>query len=94
MALNALGRTAPVQALWTAAYSSETLEALRIPSAQEPRAANLVVFPNRLRPGSRVRVYDDSGLVNATLAILNLLPKIASVDLGKHLQNGAAVVGD
>lgn len=68
LALNARGQTAPTQALGAAAYDNGSVEALRVPSAQDPRAANLVVFPERLRPGSRVRVYDDAGLIDATLA--------------------------
>lgn len=67
LVMNAGGRIAPTQALGTTAYHHGGFEALRVPSAQDPRAANLVVFPDRLRPGSRVRVYDDSGLIDATL---------------------------
>ena len=67
LALNACGQTAPTQALGAATYGNENIEALRVPSAQDPRAANLVVLPERLRPGSRVRVYDDSGLIDAAL---------------------------
>lgn len=67
LVMNAVGRTAPTQALGAAVYNHGNIEALRTPSAQDPRATNLVIFPNRLRPGSRVRVYDDSGLIDATL---------------------------
>ena len=65
--MNAGGRVAPTQALGTVAYDQGRFEALRVPSAQDPKASNLVVFPDRLRPGSQVRVYDDSGLIDATL---------------------------
>lgn len=67
LVMNADGQTAPTQALGTAAYNYGGVEALRAPSAQDPRATNLVIFPDRLRPGSQVRVYDDSGLIDATL---------------------------
>lgn len=67
LALNARGQLAPTQALGAAADEHGAVEALRVPSAQDPRAANLVVFPGRLRPSSRVRVYDDSGLIDAAL---------------------------
>ena len=67
LAVNAYGQTAPTQALGAAASNSREIEALRVPSAQDPRAANLVIFPDELRKGSRVRVYDDSGLIDATL---------------------------
>lgn len=67
LVLNADGHTAPTQALGTAAYNYGSIEALRVPSAQDPRAVNLVIFPDRLRLGSRVRVYDDAGLIDATL---------------------------
>jgi RES domain-containing protein len=67
LVMNADGRTAPTQALGAAAHDHEGFEGLRVPSAQDPRAANLVIFPDRLRPVSRVRVYDDSGLIDATL---------------------------
>lgn len=65
---NASDQTAPTQALGAATYSLKTVEALRVPSAQDPSATNLVIFPDRLRQGSQVRVYDDSGLIDATLA--------------------------
>lgn len=64
---NASGQTAPTQVLGAAAYSLKTIEGLRVPSAQNPRATNLVIFPDRLCQGSRVRVYDDSGLIDVTL---------------------------
>lgn len=67
LVMNAGGQTAPTQVLGTAAYNHGSVEALRAPSAQDPRATNLVIFPDRLRPGSQVRVYDDSGLIDVTL---------------------------
>lgn len=68
LVMNANNQTAPTQVLGAAAYNHASIEALRVPSAQDPRAANLVIFPDRLQQGSRVRVYDDSGLIDATLA--------------------------
>lgn len=67
LVMNANGQTAPTQVLGAAAYNHGNFEALRVPSAQDPRATNLVIFPDRLRPGSEVRVYDDSGLIDARL---------------------------
>src|ERR671931_265359 len=42
-------------------------EALRVPSARDPSTDNLVVLPDRLRAGSSLRVFDDSGLIDALL---------------------------
>lgn len=67
LVMNATGHLAPTQALGAAVHDRKTIEALRVPSAQDPRAKNLVIFPDRLRQGSQVRVYDDSGLIDATL---------------------------
>lgn len=67
LAMNAAGRLAPTQVLGAAAYGQGTIEALRVPSAQDSQATNLVILPERLQQGSRVRVYDDSGLIDATL---------------------------
>jgi RES domain-containing protein len=71
LVLNATGQTAPTQDLGSAAYSLATIEALRVASAQDPRASNLVVLPDRLAQRSSVRVYDDSGLIDATLPALS-----------------------
>lgn len=68
LVINASGQTAPTQTLGAAAYGQKNVEALRVPSAQDPRATNLVIFPDSLQPGSYVRVYDDSGLIDATLS--------------------------
>ena len=67
LAMNADGHLAPTQALSAAAYDRKTIEALRVPSAQDPQATNLVIFPDRLQQGSQVRVYDDSGLIDVAL---------------------------
>jgi RES domain-containing protein len=68
LVMNADGKLAPTQALGAAAYNHGGFEGLRVPSAQDPRATNLVIFPDRLQARSRVRVYDDSGLIDATLS--------------------------
>lgn len=67
LTMNATGQLAPTQTLGAAAYGLETIEALRVPSAQDPKTTRFVAFPDRLRQGSQVRVYDDSGLIDATL---------------------------
>jgi RES domain-containing protein len=67
IAMNAAGEVAPTQQLGQTAYDQGAIEALRVPSAQDPRTANLVVFPDRLHEGSRLRVYDEDGLIDATL---------------------------
>ena len=67
LAMNAAGHLASTQALGATVYDLKTVEALRVPSAQDPQATNLVIFPDRLRQGSQVRVYDDSGLIDARL---------------------------
>jgi RES domain-containing protein len=65
--INAHGQTAPTQALGALLYAAEHVEALRVPSARDPAAHNLVIFPRRLTSASGVRVYDDSGLIDAQL---------------------------
>lgn len=67
LVISASGQAAPTQTLGAAAYRQKNVEALRVPSAQDPSATNLVIFPDRLHQGSQVRVYDDSGLIDATL---------------------------
>jgi RES domain-containing protein len=67
IAMNASGHIAPTQRLGQAAYDHGGIEALHVPSAQDPRAANLAVFPDRLKTGSRIRVYDEDGLIDASI---------------------------
>ena len=43
------------------------VEALLVPSAKNPATSNLVVFPDRLMKGSALRVFDDSGIIDARL---------------------------
>jgi RES domain-containing protein len=65
--LNARGQPAPTQELGAAIRATGRPEALKVPSARERTAHNLVIFPDRLAVDSVVRVYDDSGLVDARL---------------------------
>ena len=44
------------------------VEALLVPSAKNLEARNLIVFPGRLAEGSSLRVFDDSGMIDAHLA--------------------------
>ena len=43
------------------------VEALLVPSAKNPAALNLVVFPDRLVEGGSLRAFDDSGMIDARL---------------------------
>lgn len=63
---NALGALAPAQGLGELIYQ-RGIEGVRAPSAHDRSSPNLVVFPHRLLPGSTVRVFDDSGLIDAHL---------------------------
>ncbi len=65
--LNAAGEVAPTQVLGEVVHEHPGIEALRVPSAREPSTDNLVVFPDRLQGGSGLRVFDDSGLIDAHL---------------------------
>lgn len=65
--LNAEGQMALTQMLGTAAYNLQSIEALKVPSARDPNTNNLVVFVNRLSDNSFLRVYDDSGIIDARL---------------------------
>lgn len=65
--MNALGQTAPTQSLGETAYNLQTIEALKVPSARDPNTYNLVIFPERLNPNSYLKVYDDSGTINAQI---------------------------
>ena len=51
------GREALTQAIGRAAFEAG-FEALIVPSAADPAGANLVVFPGRLSPGSRLTVRE------------------------------------
>lgn len=56
---------APTQRLGLA-VAEAGIEALRAPSSKNPSAANLVIYPDTLRPRS-LRVFDDSGFIDAKL---------------------------
>ncbi len=58
--------SAPTQRLGRA-VAEAGIEALRAPSAKNPKAANLVIYPTVLQPGSSLRVFDDSGFIDARL---------------------------
>ncbi len=61
------GTIAATQSLGIAAHSLGTIQALRVPSVRDPKMSNLVVFPGRLQAPSFVRVYDDSGMIDAKI---------------------------
>ncbi len=65
--INAAGELAPTQLLGEVIHEHPLIEALRVVSALDRSATNLVVFPDRLLPSSLVHVFDDSGLINAHL---------------------------
>jgi RES domain-containing protein len=58
---------APTQELGSAAYATGRISALRAPSARVPGATNIIVFPDRLRVGEFVAVFDDTGNIRARL---------------------------
>lgn len=58
---------APTQRLGRALYEYGEAEALLAPSARDPRATNLAVFPDRLGETSLLRVYDEAGIIDAKL---------------------------
>jgi RES domain-containing protein len=66
-ALNAAGLSAPTQLLGGVVHELAVIEALRVLSARDPATDNLVIFPARVRSSSTVRVFDDSGLIEARL---------------------------
>ena len=53
--------------LGSLAYARGDVEALLVPSAKNPETFNLAVFPDRVRAGSSLRVFDDSGMIDARL---------------------------
>lgn len=53
--------------LGRACFEGGDIEALPVPSAKNPKARNLAVFPDRLTEGSSLRVFDDSGIIDAHL---------------------------
>jgi RES domain-containing protein len=65
--INAQGIVAPTQMLGAAVYGLQSIEALKVPSARDPSTYNLVVFADRLVRNRSLRVYDDSGIIDAQL---------------------------
>lgn len=57
----------PTQLLGKACFENGAIEALKVPSAQDARAFNLAVFPDRLQINSKIRVFDDSGFIDAVI---------------------------
>jgi RES domain-containing protein len=57
---------APTQRLGLA-IAGAGIEALRVPSSKNPSSSNLVIFPRTVLEGSWLRVYDDSGFIDARL---------------------------
>ena len=50
-----------------ACFERGDVEALLVPSAKNPQTRNLGVFPDRLAEESSLRVFDDSGMIDAQL---------------------------
>lgn len=65
--VNAQGRLALTQILGTAVDDLQSIEALKVPSARDLNTHNVVIFVDRLRSDSSLRVYDDSGIINAQI---------------------------
>lgn len=65
--MNAQGQIAYTQKLGEAAYGLQNLETIKVPSARESTAYNLVVFPDKLLEGSYLQVDDESHTINARL---------------------------
>lgn len=61
------GETPLTHMLGSLAHTRGDVEALLVPSAKNPEALNLAVFPDRLQQGSSLRVFDDSGMIDARL---------------------------
>jgi hypothetical protein len=61
------GIAAPTQELGAAAYTCGRFSALRAPSVRAPESFNLIVFPDRLRGGESIKVFDETGGIRAVL---------------------------
>jgi RES domain-containing protein len=66
LTLEAKHGLAPTQALGLAAAEAG-IEVLRVPSAKNRTAANLVIYPRNLKSPSTLRVIDDTGFIDARL---------------------------
>ncbi|MGK7880151.1 MAG: RES domain-containing protein [Crocosphaera sp.] len=64
--INLQNQIAPTQELAQAAYNSNTIEALKVPSAadSEVNTYNLVIFLDRLDNNSYIEVYDPTNTIN------------------------------
>ena len=60
-------RTPVTHEIGRMSFERGDVEALLAPSAKNPVTSNLVVFPDRLTEGSSLRVFDDSGMIDARL---------------------------
>lgn len=61
------GQIPPTQTLGEAVYKAPNIEALKVPSAHDPNAYNLVIFPDKLAAKSMVKIYDPSGTITAKI---------------------------
>ncbi|HIK12900.1 MAG TPA: RES family NAD+ phosphorylase [Oscillatoriaceae cyanobacterium M33_DOE_052] len=61
------GQAPPTQTLGEAIYNAQNIEAIKVPSAHDPNAYNLVILPDRLSAQSIVKIYDPSGTINAQI---------------------------
>lgn len=61
------GRVPLTHELGRVCFERGDVEALLVPSAKNPEKWNLAVFPDRLTDGSSLRVFDDSGMIDARL---------------------------
>ena len=61
------GKVPLTHRLGRACFERGDIEALIVPSAKNPETWNLAVFPDRLADGSSLRVFDDSGMIDARL---------------------------
>lgn len=62
------GQPIPTQDLGEAVYELGGVEALWAPSARLAGASNLVVFPDRLRAGSGLTLYDPDRLLSVSMS--------------------------
>lgn len=61
------GQVSPTQSLGLALYNFQAIEAFKVPSARDPDAYNLVIFPDRLSGSSFLEIYDPSRTFQARL---------------------------
>jgi RES domain-containing protein len=60
---------APSQHLGLSVHASRRFEAVLSPSAKDPAGRCLAIFPDRLRPGSRVVIDDPHGAISGALGL-------------------------